>query len=209
MALQVKDFNNKIDSLLNGLPDAMLKINTEAALDAIPKITSRLTDQGITAEGKSLGKYSTRPMSPLFFLGHGLKSADAKIKAQIKRQLKAKQKPGVSYEQVREFNNLPTDHVTLSFTNETLGDIGIIQDNVSGNLVITAIGSKDSKSKDIYNSKGKKTGTKTTGQILDELNDKYGSALDTELLDLSGNEEEEIGKRIDQKIQIYLDKFFK
>lgn len=209
MATQVKDFNNKVDSFLNGLPDAMIKINTEVALDSIAKITARLTDEGLTAEGKSLGKYSTNLMSPLFFLGHGLKSADAKIKAQIKKQQKAKQKTGVSYEQVREFNNLPTDHVTLSFTNDTLGDIGIIQDNVSGNLVITSIGSKDSKSKDIYNAKGKKTGTKTTGQVLDDLNDKYGSALDTDILDLSTEEEEEISKRIDQKTQNYLDKFFK
>lgn len=209
MALQVKDFNNKIDSFLNGLPNAMLKINTEVSLDSIPKITSRLTDKGLTAEGKSLGKYSTKPMSPLFFLGHGLKSADAKIKAQVKKQQKAGQKPGVSYEKVREFNNLPVDHVTLSFTNDTLGDIGIIQDNVSGNLVVTTIGSKDSKSKDIYNSKGKKTGTKTTGQVLDDLNDKYGSALDTDLLDLTTEEDNEIGKRIDEKIQTYLDKFFK
>lgn len=207
-ALRINEFKSQIDTLLNNLPTEMLKINKQIALDAIPKITSRLTDLGLTAEGRSLGTYSTRPMSPLFFLGHGLKSADAKIKSQIKKQVKSGQRPGVSYEQIRQFNNLPTDHVTLSFTNDTLGDIGVLTDTIEGNSVITTIGSKDSKSKDIFNSKGKKTGEIGTGEVLDRLEEKYGSALDTELLSLSTEEENDSSEVLDEKLQNFLDKYF-
>lgn len=191
-ALKISEYTGLVENFLKNLPQTMFVINQKVALSAVPKITSRLTDKGLTAEGNSLGSYSTKPMSPLFFLGHGLKAADAKIKAKVKRQQKAGEKPGVSYKEVREFNNLPTDHVTLSFTGDTLGDVGVVNEISQGTKIITTVASKDSKSKDIFNSRGKKTGTKTTGQVLDDLNEKYGKALDTELLSLSKQEEKDI-----------------
>lgn len=205
-ALSIKEYSSKVDAFLRDLPEAMLIINQKLALTTIPTIRKRLIDQGLTAEGKSLGTYSTRPMSPLFFLGHGLKGADKKIEAQLKRQKKAGQRPGVSYKEVREFNNLPTTHVTLSFTGETLGDLAVLNNVNEGSKVITTVGSKDSKTKDIYNKKGKKTGTITTGEVLENLDSKYGQALDTELLDLSKNEQENLEELFNKLFQTFLDK---
>lgn len=190
-AQDIKAFKRNIDNLLQHLPDEVSKMNKKIAVNAIARITSRLTDHGKTAEGASLGTYSTKPMSPLFFLGKGLKGADKKVNSLVKKQKKSGEQPGVSYEQWRKFNNLPTQHVTLSFTGETLGDIGVLSQTIDGSSIITTVGSKNSKSKDVYDKRGRKTGTKTTGDVLDDLNDKYGSALNTELLSLSKEEEEE------------------
>lgn len=207
-ALRLSDFKQNVDAMLRQLPDEMLQINQELALLAKAKITQRLTEQGLTAEGKSLGTYSTRPMSPLFFLGHGLKSADTKLKAKLKQQKKAGQKPGISYKDWREINNLPVDHVTLSFTTDTLKDVDVLSSTTSDNKAVTTVGSRDSKTKEIFNSKGKKTGSISTGQVLDQLDEKYGSALDTELLSLSPEEEKLLADVLDQKLQSFLDKNF-
>jgi hypothetical protein len=207
-ALEINDFSASIDRLLSNLPAEMAKANQKIGLNAISQITARLTDRGLTAEGKSLGTYSTNPMNPLFFLGHGLKSADAKIKSLIKKQKKAGQPTGVSYEQWREFNNRPTEHVTLSFSGETLGDIAVLSDDITQGAIVTVVGSKNSKSKDIFNKFGKKTGTVSTGHVLDDLNNKYGSALDTELLSMSPEEEKEAIEILDQQVQNFVDKYF-
>lgn len=207
-ALRLSDFQNTVSKLLKDLPGEMLEINQILALEAKQKITDRLTEKGETAEGNSLGKYSTRPMSPLFFLGQGIKSADAKLKAKVKQQKKSGQRPGISYEDWRVLNGLPVNHVTLSFTNETLSDIGVLNTNSESNKVITEIGSKDSRTKNIINKKGKVTGTKTTGDVLDDLNDKYGRALDTELLSLSKQEEDDLAEILDRRLQTFLDKNF-
>jgi hypothetical protein len=207
-ALKLSAFQDKVSAMLRDLPDAMLKINQELAVNARTKLLDRLTERGQTAEGKSLGKYSNNPMSPLFFLGKGIKSADAKLKAKVKAQQKAGQKPGVSYEEWRIMNGLPVDHVTLSFNNETLPDVGVLNTVTDKNSVITIVGSRDSKSKDIINSRGKKTGEKSTGQVLDDLDSKYGRALDTELLSLSKQEEEDLADLLDKKLQSFLDQNF-
>ena len=144
-------------------------------------------------------------MSPLFFLGKGIKSADAKLKAKIKAQAKAGQKPGISYEDWRRLNNLPVDHVTLSFTTDTMKDVDVLSVLTDGNKIISEVGSRDSKSKDIINSKGKKVGEKTTGDVLDDLDEQYGRALDTELLSLSKEEEDDLADLLDKKLQSFLD----
>lgn len=208
LALRLSDFQETVGKMLRDLPGEMLKINQELSLDAIAKINDRLTEKGETAEGNSLGKYSTNPMSPLFFLGKGIKSADAKLKAKIKQQQRSGQKPGISYEDWRRLNNLPVDHVNLSFSGETLKDIAVLSTVTNENKIITEVGSKDSKRKDIINKRGKKTGEISTGQILDNLDDKYGSALDTELLSLSKEEEQDLAEILDQKLQSFLDKNF-
>lgn len=205
MAIKFEEFQRNVSNMLRDLPEQMVQVNQELALLAKAKITNRLTERGETAEGKSLGKYSTKPMSPLFFLGKGLKSADTKLKAKIKSQARSGQKPGVSYEEWRVMNNLPVDHVTLSFTTDTLKDIDVLNSTTSGTSVLTEVGSKDSKSKDIINSRGKKTGEKSTGQVLDDLDEKYGRALDTELLSLSKEEEEELAEILDKRLQSFLD----
>lgn len=207
-ALKLSDFQNIVTKMLGELPETMLKINQTLALEAKQKITDRLTERGKTAEGNSLGKYSTNPVSPLFFLGKGIKSADAKLKAKLKEQKRSGQRPGISYEDWRRMNNLPVEHVTLSFTSETMKDIDVLSSSADGTKVVTEVGSRGSKSKDIVNSKGKVTGTKSTSEVLDDLDDKYGRALDTELLSLSKQEEQELADSLDAQLQSFLDKNF-
>lgn len=201
-------YQSNVKKLIQDLPDELFKLNQELGLVAKQMITERFTEEGKTAEGKSLGKYSTRPMSPLFFLGQGIKSADAKIKKKLQEQKRAGQRPGISYEDWRRMNNLPVEHVTLSFTTETLKDIDVINNRVEGGIVTTHVGSKSSKSKDVVNKKGKVTGQISTGQVLDDLNDRYGRALDTELLSLSKDEEQDLMDLVDARLQQLLDKHF-
>lgn len=203
MALNLDQFNAKVDSMFTRLPQAMERVNILMAQSAIPLITQRLTNEGKTAEGKSLGKYSDKPISALFFIGRGLGSgADERVK-----NYASKNKGKISYEKVRELNSRPTNHVTLSFSGETLADIGILNTSIQGLRVKTIVGSRDRKHKDIVNKKGKKIGEKTTGQVLEELDRKYGSALDTELLDLSPKEEKIIVSIYENRLQKFINEF--
>lgn len=208
-ATSINQLVTKLNRMIQALPAEMVKINTKLALDAIPKIQNRLIDEGKTAEGKSLGKYSTRPLSPLLLIQQASgKGAQQRIYNEAKKNKKAGLPSGISYERFRELNNLPVDHVTLSFTGETLGDIGVLEEGINGTTVSVVVGSRASKSKDVFNKKGRKTGTKDTGEVLDDLDEKYGSALDTELLSLSKEEEEELAQRQDDMLQDFLDKYF-
>jgi hypothetical protein len=202
--LNLNDFNSKVDAMLNDLPGAMTKVNVLMAQTAIPLIRKRLSDRGQTAEGKSLGTYSDRPMSALFFIGRGLGSgADKKV-----HDYANKNEGKISYKKYRELNNRPTDHVRLSFSGETLDDIGVLSSTVNGNVVKTVVGSLERHSKDVVNKKGKKIGTKTTGDVLDELNTRYGRALDTELLDLSKNEQADLVAIYESRLQKFLNEYF-
>lgn len=207
-AFNIEGLHRQLEKVINNLPREMLRINKKLALDAIPKITNRLIDEGKTAEGKSLGKYSTRPMSPLLLIQQATgKGAEKRIYNEAKKNQKAGI-PGISYERARELNNLPVDHVTLSYTGETLGDIGVIEEGSEGNTTRVVVGSRGSKQKDVFDKKGRKTGTITTEEVLERLNEKYGQALDTELLDLSKQEEEDITESYDLMFQDVMDKYF-
>jgi ribosomal protein L25 (general stress protein Ctc) len=207
-AVSVEQFERQVKRLLNALPRELSNINKKLALDAIGKVTNRLIDEGKTAEGKSLGKYSTRPMSPLLAIQQATgKGAEKRIYNEAKKQQKAGQRPGISYEKLRELNNLPVDHVTLSYTGDTLGDIGVIEENVDGTTVRIVVGSRGSKQKDVFNKRGKKTGTITTEEVLENLNDKYGRALDTELLDMSEKEQADSSEVQDELLQEMFDKY--
>jgi len=97
------------------------------------------------------------------------------------------------YKKYREFNNLPTNFVTLSFTGETLADIGVLESVVDGSSVVTTIGSTGKTTKGKVNTK----------QILDYLGKNYGTNI------LSLNEEEEIllAKSYELELQKIIDKF--
>lgn len=199
----IKSFNAQVDKFLLALPNDVIKINTIIGQDSIALIKNRLED-GKTAEGKSLGKYSDNPISALSFLGKGLGSgSDSAVKSY------AKANGGkLSYEKFRQLNNRPTDHVNLFFTGETLNDIAVTSSKIEGNKVITKVSSKNSKTKEITNSKGKVTGSKTTGDVLSDLDGKYGRALNTELLSLSVEEEKLVSNTFDKQLQTLLDKYF-
>lgn len=203
MTLTVEQLNNNTNAAVAGLPGVIAKIQKDLAIGAVQLIRDRLV-QGKTAQGKSLGTYSDKPISPLFFIGKGLGSgADAAVKDYAK-----KHPEGISYKTFRELNGRPTNHVTLSFTGETLADIGVTKTTQDDKSVVTTVASFDRKTKDIVNAKGKKTGEITTGEVLEQLNKKYGNALDTELLELSKEEEAQITKAFDYDIQKYLDQYF-
>lgn len=203
MAITPEEYNNDLNKFLAALPNSIRSINEILALSSIPLIKKRLVDNGVTGEGKSLGKYSERPISPGYFIGTGLGSgAEKKVKTYLKQQSKAGLPQLISYKKFRELNDRPTDHVTLSLTEETLNDISITSNVVSNGNVITTIASKNSKSKDVHNKKGKKTGTVGTGDVLDQLGDKYG-----DILSLTKIEEKDLDEAFDDEIQELINKY--
>jgi hypothetical protein len=205
MAISIKEYNERVNKFLIALPDELRDINKSIAMAAIPDIKKRLIDKGQTGEGKSLGKYSERPISPGLLIGKGLGSgADKKIEDYLKQQkkLNPNEPIGISYKKFRELNNRPTDHVTLSFSGETLNDLAVIQDVITGGLLVTTIGSKNSKTKDVTNKEGRKTGTVGTGDVLDQLGEKYG-----DILSLTEAEENEYKETFDEMVQDLIDQY--
>ena len=203
--MTIEEYDKNVIKFLNQLPRNVQRINRSLALTTIPLIKKRLIDQGVTGEGKSLGKYSEKPLSPGLLLNSGLGiGADRKVQRYLKQQKKANpESPAtISYKKFRELNNRPIEHVTLSFTGETLNDISIISNTVQGSYVITEVASRNSKSKDVYNKKGKKTGTVGTGDVLESLGDRYG-----DLLSLTPKEEQEIAEAFDDEIQTLIDQY--
>lgn len=203
--MTIEEYDKNVIKFLNQLPGNVQRINRSLALTTIPLIKKRLIDQGVTGEGKSLGKYSEKPLSPGLLLNSGLGvGADKKVQNYLKQQKKASPDlpATISYKKFRELNNRPTEHVTLSFTGETLNDISIVSNVIQGSYVITEVASRNSKSKDVYNKKGKKTGTVGTGDVLDSLGDRYG-----DLLSLTPKEEQEIAEAFDEEIQTLIDKY--
>lgn len=201
--MKLEEFSNKVDSFLNQLPSEMERVSVIMGNAAIPLITNRLINEGKTAEGKSLGTYSNTPISALFFIGKSVGSGAEKAVSDYAKKNGGK----LSYEKFRQLNSRPTSHVTLSLTGETLQDIGILGTRVDGNKLSTRIGSLDRRSKDVFY-KGKKIGVEGTGEVLEKLNDKYGSALDTELLALSQEEQKLLAGIYEQRLQKIINDFF-
>jgi len=202
--MSIDEFNSDVNRMLAAAPNAMQVINEQMARTAIPLITNRLIDDGKTAEGKSLGEYSDKPMSPLFFIGKGLGSgADKKVTDYVKKNKE------ISYKTFRELNGRPTKHVTLSFTGETLGDIAILGTVQSGLKTVTTVGSNGRHQKDVYGKGGKKTGTIDTRDVFEQLNEKYGRALDTELLELSKEESADLQAIYETGLQKLINQYLK
>lgn len=203
--MSIDEFNRDVKTMLAAAPNAMAELNIRMAQTAIPLITNRLIDEGKTAQGKSLGEYSDKPISPLFFIGKGLGSgADKKVNDYVK-----KNKEGISYKTFRQLNGRPVDHVTLSFTGETLGDIKVLSTNETGLKVVTVVGNNGAHKKDIINKRGRKTGTIDTREVFESLNEKYGLALDTELLELSKEEEKDLQVIYDAGLQKFINKYLR
>lgn len=208
--LNIEQYRERVNSFLTALPGEVTRINNALALSAIAEVRRRLIDTGIDGTGKSLGTYSTNPLPTFFFANKGTGSgADTKLDALVKRKQKQAKNTGekfkgVSYKEFRELNNLPTVHVTLSFTGETLGDLGVISEAVSGEKIITTIGAKNSKTKAKYNAKGQKVGEETTEQVLDHLGERYGENV----LAVNPEEEKMLAAALDDELQKLFDKYF-
>lgn len=208
--LNITEFNSKLNSFLSALPDELVRINNGLALSAIAEVRRRLIDTGVDGSGKSLGAYSTNPLPTFFFKNKGTGSgADSRFDALVKSKQKQARNTGekfkgVSYKEFRQLNNLPTAHVTLSFTGETLGDLGVIKEAISGEKVITTIGAKNTKTKAQYNAKGQKVGEETTEEVLDHLGERYGE----DILAVNPEEEKMLEAALDDEIQKLANKFF-
>lgn len=203
MAISIEEYNKNLTDFLTKLPVNVQRIQKSLALTNIPIIKKRLIDKGVTGEGKSLGEYSDKPLSPGLLLNQGLGSgADKKVQTYLKQQKKAGLPELISYKKFRELNNRPTAHVTLSFTGETLNDLAVVNQSITGGLIITTVASKNSKTKEVYNKRGRKTGTVGTGDVLDQLGEKYG-----DILSLTKSEEKAIAEAFDEELQDLIDRY--
>lgn len=204
-ALDVNQFNQKVNAMLGALPDHVVRNNAILARTALSMVRSRLINQGEDATGKKFGSYSTNPL-PLFFFTHkGLGSgADKAFDAYVKKQRKllGKNFKGISYEEFRRLNNRPTDHITLSFTGETLNDLDVLESKQDGQIVNTVVGSKNSIKKAKYKADGSNAGTIGTEDVLGHLADKYG-----DIMALNEKEEEEITLAFDDGLQKFINTY--
>jgi hypothetical protein len=202
--LNINDFQARVRNMLNALPDRSARINDGLAQSAVPMIVNRLIDLGQDGNGKPLGDYSDKPLPTFFYLHKGTGSgADKKLEQKIKSERKKKGKnfKGISYKDFRELNNRPTAHVTLSFTGETLGDLGVTKTVHEGGNVVSTIESLNTVTKAVYNAKGEKKGSNTTQDILDFLGARYGENI------LALTDEEE--KKLSAALDVELDNFIK
>lgn len=204
--LTVEEFKSRVQNMLLNLPEEVQRLNDSLALSAIPLIVNRLTDLGEDGKGKKLGSYSTNALPTFFYLHRGTGSgADAKLDAAVKRKRKEQGKDfkGISYKEFREINNRPTNFVTLSFTGETLADIGVVSNVVNGFVVLTTVDAQGKSTKQQYDAKGNPKGTITSAEILDFLSERFGENL----LALNEQEEEQMVVAYDQGLQGIVNKY--
>jgi len=205
-ALTVEQFKSRVQNMLANLPEEVQRLNDGIALSMIPLIVNRLVDLGEDGKGKKLGNYSTNPLPTFFYLHRGTGSgADAKLDAAVKRKRKQEGKDfkGISYKEFREINNLPTQFVTLSFTGETLADIGVVSNVANGLVIVTTIDAQGKSTKAKYDSKGNAKGTITSAEILDFLSERFGENL----LALNEEEERQTIMAYDQGLQGIVNKY--
>lgn len=201
--LDINAYALKVQAMLNDLPEGVQRINDGLALSAIPLIVNRLVDLGVDGKGKKLGNYSTNPLPTFFYLHKGTGSgADAKLDALVKKRRKEEGEAfkGISYKEFREINNRPTNFITLSFTGETLGDLGVTNNVVNGLVVVTTVAAQNKVSKAKYDAKGNNAGQITTEQILDYLGERFGENI----LALSEEEEEQMANAYDIELQKFI-----
>ncbi len=180
------NFNNAVQKLNILLTEAMPEINERVALNGAAMVKDRIVNTGVNASGQSLGRYSDNPLPAFFFKDKWLNAGgkrlfDLKTKKQDREKNKQAGKKvgknkrlddlekGISYKDWREANNRPTDHVTLSFTGDTMRDIGVQKKIVAGVRIVTTIGPRNTK---------QRSGGDTTEKIVDDyLGPKYGNFL--------------------------------
>lgn len=204
--LNIEEFISKVNEMLGALPRSVAEINEGLAASAIPMIIDRLTELGTDGKGKKLGTYSDNPLPTFFYLHKGTGSgADQALESAIKKKRKEQGKnfKGISYKEFRELNNRPTNFVTLSFTGETLADLGVIQTLIESTVVVVMVGAQNKTTKATRDAKGNIKGRITTGQVLEYLGERYGENI----LALTGDEEEILANAFDVELQNFLNKY--
>lgn len=208
--VHIEEFRARADNFLAAMPTEVLRINRGLAASVIPLITGRIINEGKDAKGQLFGSYSDNPL-PLFFYKNkatGKVSEDSfnsLVKAKKKVLSTGEKFKGVSYKEFRQLGNLPTNFVTMSFTGETLADVGIKDEKIEGSLVRTTIASTNKHTKAKYNAKGQKVGEDGTEKILDFLGERYGENI----LEPNPEELEILQAAFEDELQQVLDKFFK
>lgn len=194
--MKPQEYIAKVKQLVVAANTEHIEINARLSQSALSLIKARIINEGKDHNGKSFGKYSTNKLPFFFFQDKGLgKGADDKLAAEKKRQSKLPKKDqGLSYEGWRKINGLQTGHVDMSFTKETLNDIGLIETR-GDKKIITIVASRNSILKD------KKRGTKT-GDVTEYLGERYGN-----FLQVSDEENELLKKAFDTEIQNLIDKY--
>lgn len=182
-----EQFNRSVEALGALIAQELPVINEKVALNAYAMMRDRIINEGTIGDHKDLGKYSDHALPTFFFKDKSLNGKGEKFYLDSVKKGK-----GISYKDWREANNRPTDHVTLSFSGETLKDIGVVK-TVSQNLkATTTVGPKNTK---VHK------GGKSTEQITDFLVDQYGEILDPSLEEeakLKGTMTLELSKLIKQ-----------
>lgn len=146
----VKEFSRKLNLIKNDLiknrPNETFLITKEA----LALIRRRIQNEGKDAAGAQLGDYSTNELPAFFFFG---KSANAAGEAKVRKA--AKEGEGVSYKELRQFNNRPTDKVDLTFTGAMWRemDVTIIGNTATESTAEITPRTERSKKVAAYNSK--------------------------------------------------------
>lgn len=173
-------FSQTLKSFSQKIIEGLQPINEKVALNAYAMAKNRIINDGTIGEGKSLGGYSDNELPSFFFKDKALnkKGEDFYLK-------KKKEGEGISYKEWREANNLPTDHVTLSFSGTTLNDIGVIKELKEGLRVVTIVGPKNTKNR---------LNGKTTFEVVGYLQERYGDFIkpnkeETKILEQTLNDE--------------------
>lgn len=202
--IDFEELKRRVDRMLKGLPERMGMINELLAESAIPLIVTRLVDMGTDGAGHKMGSYSTNPLPTFFYLGKSTGSgSDEKLKAAVKakRKKEGKNFKGISYKEFRELNGKPTNFVTLSFTGETLADLGIIQKAVEKDNVIISVGAQGKTTKAKRDASGNVVGNISTADVLDFLAARYGD----EILGLNAQEQQILDNAMEIELQKYFD----
>lgn len=182
-------FSQTLKSFSQKIIEELPSINAKIALNAYGMTKDRIDEFGTIGENQSLGEYSDASI-PLFFTKNGKVMAPFSSGERIKKardlyEKKKKAGEGMSYKEWRTANNLPTDHVTLSFSGTTINDIGVIKELKEGVRVVTIVGPKNTKTR---------LNGKTTSEIVGYLQERYGDFIkpnkeETKILEQTMNNE--------------------
>lgn len=203
----MSEFKNMADRFVRAVYDRVPQINERLAMNAFALMRNRIQNEGTIGENKSLGDYSNNEI-PLFFKKGGKtiapfsnplnKGGEQFFLKKVKQnsKLPRNEHQGISYKEWRKANNLPADHVNLTFTGETLRDIGVIKTIVSKDQIVVSVGAKNTKLR---------RGGVTTDQVLEGWRDRYGDGIlqpnSTELHQLQIAFEKDIQKLIDESFK--------
>lgn len=201
------EFTEAVNRLSHLMTTNIPIINEKMALDATAMIKDRIINTGVNSKGSSLGSYSDKEI-PLFFKKNGktiapfsspLNNAGEKFFLSVIKENKARREKGddargISYKEWRDANNRPTDHVTLSFSGQTMKDIGVVKQIVSGTKIITTVGPK--------NTKVRKGGI-TTEKITEGLGERYGNFLEP-----NAEEEQKLATYLENQVQKLINESF-